>query len=394
MGAFRLLTRVVAYGKIAILARILSPEQFGLFGIAVLALALLEILTETGINVFLIQEKKKIDEYLDTAWIISIARGIIISALIVVSAGLVANFFNNPEVKPLIILISAVPLIRGFINPAVVSLQKDLRFRSEFYLRTTIFAIDTVVSVAIALHSRSAASLVYGVAAGAIAEVVLTHLLITPRPKLAFSSAQTGKIIKRGKWITLAGTSNYLVEHADDAMVGRIVGTSSLGIYQMAYKLSLLPLTEVTQVIGKVSFPVYVKISGDINRLKKAFIKTALATTAIATLMGLVLFLGSGLIVRIILGPAWTEAIPILRVLSIFGVLRAASSVQFVLFNSLKKQRLVAISLLIEFAALFAVLVPLITRHGTIGAAYATLFAVIVPMPFIALNSYKILFRK
>ena len=83
---------------------------------------------------------------------------------------------------------------------------------------------------------------------------------------------------------------------------------------------------------------------------------------------------------------------PILRVLAIFGILRATSSVQFVLFNSLKQQHLVAKSLLIEFVALFAILIPFINKFGTIGAAYATLFAVLVPLPFIALNSYKLLF--
>ena len=82
MGGLRLSTRVIAFAKIAILARILTPAQFGLFGIALLVLALLENLTETGINIFLIQEKAKLEKYNDTVWLVSIIRGTLISLTI------------------------------------------------------------------------------------------------------------------------------------------------------------------------------------------------------------------------------------------------------------------------------------------------------------------------
>jgi O-antigen/teichoic acid export membrane protein len=392
MGSFRITFRLIGYIKLAILARLLTPEQFGLFGIAALVFAFLEITTETGINVFLIQEKTRVDKYLNTAWVVSIVRGIIISVFVLILAPFIASFFGAPNAKNLIMLIATVPLIRGLINPSVVSLDKDLKFKSEFFLRSTVFLFDTIVAIIVALQLRTASSLVYGLIASAIAEVMVTHLFIKPKPRLHVDTTQFKRIIKRGKWVTLAGTANYFVEHIDDIMVGRIINTNALGIYQMAYKLSLLPLTEVTQVIGKVSFPVYVKISGDKTRLKKAFIKTSLVTTIIAALTGATILMLADFIVSILLGPNWISVTPILRVLAIFGILRATSSVQFVLFNSLKQQHLVAKSLLIEFVALFAILIPFINKFGTIGAAYATLFAVLVPLPFIALNSYKLLF--
>ena len=124
MGGLRATTRLFAFIKIAILARILSPSQFGLFGIALLILSLLETLTETGINIFLIQEKEELEKYNDTAWFVSIIRGALISGLIFIFAKLIVIFFRSPDAYSLLLLISLVPLLRGFINPAIVKYQK------------------------------------------------------------------------------------------------------------------------------------------------------------------------------------------------------------------------------------------------------------------------------
>lgn len=110
VGVTRGLTRVVAFAKIAIIARILLPEQFGLFGIATLVLAFLEILIETGVNVFLIQEKKNIDDYINTAWVVSIIRGFFISGVLMVIAPLIASFFDSPVSLEMLRLIAIVPL--------------------------------------------------------------------------------------------------------------------------------------------------------------------------------------------------------------------------------------------------------------------------------------------
>ena len=95
VGGLRLITRIVSFARIAILARLLSPVQFGVFGIAMLVTALLEVFTETGVNIILVQEKKDIKEYINSAWIVSIVRGIAISTIIFFSASFVSIFFHS-----------------------------------------------------------------------------------------------------------------------------------------------------------------------------------------------------------------------------------------------------------------------------------------------------------
>src|SRR3990170_4262875 len=86
MAALRGVNRGLGILRIGILARLLTPEQFGVFGIGLLVLGFLEITTETGINVFLIQERQQLDKYLNSAWVVSIIRGVLISILLIITA--------------------------------------------------------------------------------------------------------------------------------------------------------------------------------------------------------------------------------------------------------------------------------------------------------------------
>ena len=118
--------------KTAVLARLLTPTQFGFFGIAAISLGLLDIATETGINVFLLQEDDRWIDYVDTAWVISILRGLFIFSVVVATASFVAGFFRSPQSLSLLFFISLIPLIRGFINPACIRFQKQLQYLQVF----------------------------------------------------------------------------------------------------------------------------------------------------------------------------------------------------------------------------------------------------------------------
>ena len=139
MGALRVFIRGLTFIRLVILARILTPNQFGLFAIASLALAFLEIISETGINVFFIQDEGDFRSFVDTAWIISITRGTFIFLVLILTAPLIVSFFNSPASLTLIFWISLVPFLRGFINPSEAKFQKELEFNKEFYFRTLIF---------------------------------------------------------------------------------------------------------------------------------------------------------------------------------------------------------------------------------------------------------------
>ena len=383
MGALRASTRILAFVKIAILARLLSPAQFGVFGIASLALVFIEMLTETGVNVFLIQEDKKIKEYVSTTWIVSILRGVIISAVLLAGAQLISSFFGSPESKRLLILISFVPFLRGFINPAEVKFQKNLEFNKEFFFRLSIFSLDAAVTIILTLITRSAESLVWGLTAGVILEVFLSFAFIKPRPGLLFDIGKVKRVIGRGKWVTLAGIFNYLFHNTDSIVLGKLMNAYSLGLYQMAYKIALVPVTEIADIFGRVSFPVLVRIANDRVRLKRAFVKVILGVSALSISYGLILWLFAKEITIVLLGPGWLAIVPILKILAVFAVVRAISGSSSALFLAIKKQEYVSAITFVSILGLGITIIPLVSRFGLVGAGISALIGSVLAIPII-----------
>ena len=390
IAALRIATRIITLLRTVLLARLLIPSQFGVFGIASLILAFFEVLTETGVNVFLIQQKKDIKEYIDSAWIVSIIRGAVLSLSIVLLAPFIASFFSSQESHGVILFIAIIPFIRGFINPAIITLQKDLQFHKEFWLRLSIFLLDSFIVVIFAFSTHSAASFVWGLLAGALFEVILSFLFIQPRPKLNFEQDKVKRIMGRGKWVTLSGIFTYIAQEGDNVAVGKILGTAPLGIYQVAYKFSTLPISEITDVVSKVVFPVYTKISHEPVRLFRAFIRTSLAISIGASLLGAIIFLFSETIISVLLGSNWTSAVPVIKILSIYGVLRAIFGSVSSLFLAVGKQEYIASMTFVRVLGLAITIVPLTLRYGLIGAGYAALFSVLIELPMIMLYTIKI----
>ncbi len=391
LGGLQAFGRVLALLRTAILARILLPAQFGVFGIVTLVLNLFEILTETGINTVIIQEKKRLKTFIDTAWVVSIFRGALIAFLIILASLPLARFFNLPSVAKLLFFTSLIPFTRGFINPAVIQFRKNLEFKKEFYFRGAIYLAESIVVVVGILLTRSIASLIFALLFASGLEVFFSFIFCRPRPRFVWEKEKAKRIISQGKWITLTGIFSYLVTEGDDAVVGKILGVESLGFYRLAYKVSNLPFTEVTDVVSRVTFPVYARIAGKKEQVKKAFKKSLLGIIFLVIPTTTVIFFFPNLIIKIILGERWLSMAPTLKILAIFGLTRALGGAATPIFYTFKKQNLVAKITFVKFILLFVLIVPLVVRFEIAGAALAVLISSLLIQPLIWFQAIKIL---
>ncbi len=381
IGALRVSTRLLTVVRTALLARILAPHDFGLFGITTIVLSLLEAITETGVNIVLIQEKQNIDKYINSAWIVSIIRGAIIALLIIAFSPIISAFFNSSESLNLLLLISLVPFIRGFINPSVVKFQKDLRFNLEFIYSFLSFFVFFATAIIIALITKDTISLILALIASALFEVLASNIFVKPSPRIELRKEYLLKLVHRGKWLTVTGIASYLYQSIDNIAIGRILGTSSLGLYDVLYKISLLPLTEITDVVGKATFPVYIKMNGDLARLRRAYLRSVALIFVLSAGVGLFLFLFSEIIILFVLGEKWLAGAPVLKVLSVLGVLRALYASIIHPLYALEKQNLVTGVSFFGLMVLAAIIVPFIMFWGIVGAALAALVGTVVALP-------------
>lgn len=390
ISLLRFSTRALTFVRLAILGRLLTPAQFGFFGIASLVLSLLELMTETGINVFLIQNKSHIKEYINSAWAVSISRGIILGLAILIAAPYIAYFFNAPQSYYTIALIAVVPFIRGFINPAIITYQKELLFDKEFKLRSILFAIDVFISIVVGFLTKRAESFVWGQIASACAEVTLSYWLLSLHPKFEFELHKIKHIIQKGWWVTLTVTFAYFADNGDNITVGKLLGSSFLGIYQVAYKFSTLPISEITEVINQVIFPVYSKFSHEKERLWKAFIKITFASSLSAIVLGGLIFIFARPIITVFMGNQWTAAIPAIQVLAIYGIVRTIFGCFSSLFLSVGRQDYVAQMTFCRFVGLAIFVIPFVAHFGMVGAGYAMLISVFIEIPPLLFFTYKI----
>lgn len=363
-----------------VLARLLDPAGFGVFGIAIMVLALLELMTETGINIFFLQNRDKIDKYLNTAWVISIIRGFSISILVLLITYPVTNFFGAPQAQPLLLLMAIIPIIRGFLNPSTIKFQRNLEFHREFVYRGTITIMETAAMIGFTWWLNNPIGLVLGLMTAGLTEVAMSYLLIKPWPKFKLVFSQARDIISSGKWVTGFIVLDYMFTQSDNIVVGKLLGTAPLGIYRMSYTLSTLPVTEISDVFYKVAFPTFSKMITEKKNLGHAIRTIVLTICILTTLAGLGIWYFAGYI-TFFLGAKWVAAIPVIKVLAFLGIIRSLSFSFNSVFMAFGKQKYVTMILFVSVLGLLFTIVPLVSRFGLIGAGYSAIIGAALSLP-------------
>lgn len=390
-SALRISTRILALAKTAVIARLLTPDQFGVYGVALLVLGFLELSTETGVNVFLVQKKDDINNYIDTAWVVSIIRGLGMGLVIFLLAPVIAQFFSSPSAVGVLQVTALIPFVRSFINPAVVKFQKELKFNKDFLYRFLVFLIDTAIAIGLAYLLRTEVSLIWGMAGGALVGVGISWVLVKPIPRLTFDWVKAKEILHRGKWITWAGTFDYVFQHLDDTVVGRLLGTAPLGLYQQAYKVGTL--SDPGDILSRVTFPLYSRMADDQKKIRAAFLRTFIFTAIFVLGYALLAVVFAEWAVLLFLGPQWLGAVTALKILAVMGAVRSLILSTFPLFLAYEKQEYVTAVTLVSIVALAIVIVPLTSNFGIAGAGSAAIIGSAASLPLVVYYVRKLLYK-
>jgi O-antigen/teichoic acid export membrane protein len=336
--ALRVLTQLFIIGRLILLARLLMPSDFGLMGIALLVISILEAFSQTGIQQALVWKKEEIKEHLDTAWGILILRGIVLFVVLYFIAPYVSAFFKvatadtgvGPELVIRVIGISI--LLKAFTNIGVVYFYKELDFRKQFIYQIGGALADFVVSVSAALILKSVWALAMGLLAGNLVSCILSYIIHPCRPRFRLEKAKTRELFGYGKWITGSGILIFFGGHIDDLFVGRLLGAGALGFYQVAYKISNTPASEITYVIGRVAFPAYAKLQGEQLRLRQAYFKIMGVTVLFSIPIAIAIILLARDFTWIFLGEKWLPVVPVMQLVAVGALIKSVVSTGSALF--------------------------------------------------------------
>ncbi|HYU91392.1 MAG TPA: lipopolysaccharide biosynthesis protein [Gemmatimonadales bacterium] len=328
MIGFRLLDRSVGLISMLVLARVLTPADFGLVAMATALIAFVELFGWLGLEIALIQRPGATREHFDSAWTMNVLIGASVALMLLLCAWPLARFYGDDRLVALVVFLALGPLFQGCENIGVVAFRKELNFEREFRFLLSKRLLSFAITVALALWLRSYWALAIGMVFGRLAGVAISYALHPFRPRWSLSRA--GDLLHFSLWLVAQNIFVFLKDRGPDFIVGKFAGAHALGMWSVANELSNLVGTELIQPMNRAALPTYSQLAEDRAALAAAYLSAAglVAVLVMPLVVGLAAV--APLVVAVLLGPQWREVGPLISLLAFHGLvdvfLRTAAS--------------------------------------------------------------------
>lgn len=361
-----------------ILARLLTPEQFGLAAMALVFTGLTTIFTDLSLGAALVQRPRITERDRSTVFWTSLGAGFVVTVIWVAISPLVANFFSNPAVGPLFAATAASALLYGFAGTQMALLTRELNFRSLELREIGATVIGGVGAVALALAGAGAWAIVGQNLLVAAASAILVWRLSTWRPRFIYSRESLRTLGSFGVKTLGARLLSYANLNADNLLVGRFLGSVSLGVYSIAYNVMFLPATRIADPIQQVLFPAFARMQHDHAALGRSWIRGTQLVAAVNAPAFLGMIVVAPQFVPVVLGQKWAAAVPVLQLLCLAGVFQSVQTLNWSVLQAVGDSgRLLRFMGLSTFLTVGAFVVGL--QWGVVGVAglYAVARAIV-----------------
>src|ERR1022692_2794566 len=303
-------------GSLVVLARLLGPKDFGLVGMVTAFTGILTLFRDFGLSSAAIQRTHVSDEQISTLFWINIFVGMLLGLLAVVGAPIIAAFYHEPR----LVGVTAVLALGFLFNAAGVQhsvlLQRQMRFTALAVINTVGLIAGTAVGIGGARAGYGYWALVGMTLTIPLISTVgfwLTTAWVPGKPH-----RQTGirSMLRFGGTVTLNGLVSYLANNVEKVLLGRFWGVDALGIYGRAYQLVNIPTDNLNFAAGEVAFSALSRLQDDPIRLKRYFLTGYSVVLALTLPMTIACALFADDVILVVLGPKWSAAVPLFRLLA------------------------------------------------------------------------------
>lgn len=305
-----------------ILARLLTQEDFGVAGYALVVISSLDAMNDMGVGPALIYHRKDQDA-VDTAFWLGIGVSFTLFLATFFGAPLIGEFFNDPRAVPVTRALSFTFPLSALGHIHDVLLRKELSFGKKFIPDTVKAFGKGLITVVLALFGMGSWSLIFGQLAGEVLAVIALWYVMPWRPSFNFVKNMAKTLLGYGVNIVAVNTMSILLNNASYLLVGRYMGAAALGLYTLAYRIPEILIIQFCSLISRVIFPYYANMQDDSDGLKRGYI----ASTQYIMLVTMPLGVGMALVARplidIVFGEKWVDAAPIMQAVAIFAVMSA-----------------------------------------------------------------------
>ncbi len=315
--------QVIALSSTTVMARLLTPADYGLVGMCAFFLGFAAIFRDFGMSAAVIQQKRVEEPLPSTAFWLNTVFGGLTCAACVLGAPLVARFYHTPALTSIMQALSVSFVLSSLGSVPSALLSRAMAFRKIAVTEITTALAAAGVGISCAWSGLGVWSLVAANLTSAATEALTYTLQSRWHPKWNFDFAQIRLIF--GFSANLSGFQilNYFARNADNMLLGRYVGATALGYYQYAYTLMLYPLQHVSGALGRVLFPAFSQVQDDNERFRSGYLRLCSVIAAITFPMTLGMLAVAGPLIDVVLGSKWHPAARLLMILAPVGLVQS-----------------------------------------------------------------------
>lgn len=389
VGISTLTAQMLAFITSLVLMRILPRSDFGLVTSATVAINGLQLFRELGFSAALIYRKDRIREAADTMFVLLIAIAVALYAVALVGAGPIATFFypegaqagDRQQMAEILRLLGLIMVLGSFGQVPLTMLAKQMDFRKRLLPDIVPEVVKDVFTISLALNGFGVWSLVYGQIVDIALTAVLAWVVAPLRPRPRFNATIAREMFDYGKHIQGSQILIFLITNLDNIFVSRLRGADDLGVYGRAYNLSNLPATHITRLVGQVMFPALSRVRGNMNDLRRVFLRAVKYTALVSIPLSVAIFVFTPPFMDILYGLKWKNAIVPMQLLVIYGLMRSIAGNMGEVFKAGgKPQWLLGIAAW-RLTTMLIFLYPVTVRYGIVGVS--ALSAVVAVVDFI-----------
>ena len=325
MGVASAITIVTQLLQYTILARLLSPEDFGLMNMMIVVFGLAQAFGDMGISNAIIHRQDATADQLSSLYWLNIFAGIAVFALVVALSPLVVLFYREPRLQGMIVVGSAMFLIAPFGQQFQMLLQKELKF--DIMAKTEVISAvaGTVVAVLTALMGQGVFALIWGqLTSTAFRSFLYARVGWSSwRPSLHFRRIDLKGYMRFGIYQMGERCVNYFSANVDYIMIGRFLGPQVLGAYSLAYQVVVMPITKINPIITRVAYPVFAKKQTDNRALCRGYLQMMklLGIIVFPLLIGVAVI--APVVVPVVFGNKWGQAAVLIQIMALVGILKS-----------------------------------------------------------------------
>ena len=315
------ITSILSFSQIYVLTKYLTPLEYGVIGIVTSIISIVLIIENFGIGSAIIQKKDINTTQLSTLYWITVLFGFILFVTLYVNAEIIGAFYLNSEISTIIKILSYNFLILSFGSQFSILLNKYIDFKKLSIINIISSFSHFLSSVILLLNGYGIWSLVYSLILKSIVQSVLLIIVGYNNkwlPRFEFSWKAISKLVNFGFYHFLGRLVGKIHSRGDQLIIGKVLGASALGIYNISFQIVAQPMEKITSMFQKIAFPVYSEIQDNSSKLNKVFLRIISMQMFLLSPILLGIAVISNNFVPIFLGEKWMESIIIIKIISVY----------------------------------------------------------------------------